>query len=125
MRHKVTVTAKDCVRETFRCGGAGGQNVNKRDTGVRYRHEPSGAVGESTAQRNQHQNAVVAFRKMAESVQFKAWAALKLDSMEKGYASFERRLDEMMREENLVVESKAACMKGEAYCDKHRGDKCP
>ena len=50
------VTMKDCDRQTFRAGGKGGQNQNKRDTGVRIIHRASGAVGESREHRTQGQN---------------------------------------------------------------------
>lgn len=48
-----SVTLKDCVVETKRGSGKGGQNRNKRDTAVRIVHLPSGAVGESQEQRSQ------------------------------------------------------------------------
>lgn len=72
MRERVlSVTLKDCRVDTFRAGGKGGQNQNKRDTGVRIVHPPSGAVGESREERSQLQNKTKAFRKMAESEKFK------------------------------------------------------
>lgn len=67
------MTLKDCDVQTFRCGGNGGQNVNKRDTGVRIIHPPSGAVGESREERSQLQNKKNAFRRMAESKKFQTW----------------------------------------------------
>jgi len=60
-----SVTIKDCTVETFRSGGKGGQNQNKRDTGVRVKHAPSGAVGESREHRTQLENKRAAFRRMA------------------------------------------------------------
>ena len=42
--------------ETFRAGGPGGQNQNKRNTGVRWIHVPSGATGEARDHRTQGEN---------------------------------------------------------------------
>lgn len=74
MREKIlTVTIHDCVVQTFRSGGKGGQNQNKRDTGVRVIHEPSGARGESREERSQLQNKKTAFVKMVDTPQFRFW----------------------------------------------------
>lgn len=69
----LSVTLADCTVQTFRAGGKGGQNQNKRDTGVRIIHPPSGARGESREERSQLQNKKLAFRRMAESPAFRAW----------------------------------------------------
>ena len=61
--------------ETFRASGNGGQNVNKRDTAVRFTHPASGAVGQSQDQRSQLQNKQTALRRLAEDPRFKAWVA--------------------------------------------------
>lgn len=101
---RFAVTAADCRRDTFRCSGAGGQNVNKRDTGVRFTHLASGAVGEACDQRNQAQNVQTAFRRMAESRIFRAWAGAHLVSLEAGYRSLDHKVDAMLDEKNLKVE---------------------
>lgn len=70
------VTIRDCQVQTFRVGGKGGQRRDKRDTGVRIVHEPSGAVGESRQHRTQGQNKKAAFLRMAKSEKFTRWARL-------------------------------------------------
>lgn len=73
-----SVTIKDCRVDEFRAGGPGGQNQNKRNTGIRVVHEPSGAVGESREERSQLQNKKTAFRRMAQSPKFKIWVNQRL-----------------------------------------------
>jgi protein subunit release factor B len=72
MRTRVlSVTIHDCEVQHFRSGGKGGQNQNKRDTGTRVIHHPSGARGESREERSQLQNKRAAFLRMIETKQFK------------------------------------------------------
>ncbi len=118
-----TVTTADLREERYRGSGAGGQNRNKRDTGVRFTHEPSGAVGESEAQRSQLQNRQEAFRKMASSPRFIMWAKAQGQARIEGHASLDRKVDGLMDENNLRVELGVGCAPGETACDAKDGIK--
>lgn len=62
---EVVCTDKNIKFERFHCGGKGGQNVNKVETGVRLIHLPTGITVTSTAERSQLLNKKEALEKLS------------------------------------------------------------
>lgn len=79
MRQRINLVNKDDLDiEAIRGSGPGGQHRNKTSTGIRMTHRASGAIGEATDSKSQEQNRRAAFRRMAETPEFKIWMDLKL-----------------------------------------------
>lgn len=101
-----SVTATDCDWQYLRGTGPGGQKRNKTESKVRCVHRASGAVGESDLTRSQHENRRIAFRKMAESKEFKIWHKLETARLMGDKITVEEKVDRAMQDHNLKVEGK-------------------
>lgn len=89
-----SVSINDCEVQTFRAGGKGGQNQNKRDTGVRVIHHESGARGEARDERSQLQNKRLAFTRMVESAEFQLYIKKRVGRDERLKAEVERSIND-------------------------------
>lgn len=97
-------TENGLVVETFRSGGPGGQNQNKRDTGARVRHPESGAVGESREERSQWQNKKTALKRMVADHRFQFWVTQKIRQYDGHLTAEEWVMREMESLEHFKIE---------------------
>ena len=67
----VDIKKADLKVDTFRASGAGGQHVNKTESGVRFTHLPTGFVTESTEARSQIKNREIALQRLYQLIQEK------------------------------------------------------
>jgi len=64
----VNIKKVDLKVDTFRSSGAGGQHVNKTESGVRFTHLPTGVVAESTDGRSQIKNREIAIQRLYQKI---------------------------------------------------------
>lgn len=64
----IDINKADLKVDTFRSSGAGGQHVNKTESGVRFTHLPTGIVAESTDGRSQIKNRDIAMQRLIDKI---------------------------------------------------------
>jgi peptide chain release factor 1 len=64
----IDINKADLKVDTFRASGAGGQHVNKTESGVRFTHIPTGVVTESTEARSQIKNREIAMARLVDQI---------------------------------------------------------
>jgi protein subunit release factor A len=100
-----SLTKNDFEIQTFCTGGKGGQHRNAKQNGVRIIHTASGARAEHRDGRDQAKNKKEAFVKLCKSAQFLAWHRMEVARRLGQLRDIERRVEEMIQEKNLRIET--------------------
>ena len=75
---------RQCVVETMRASGPGGQHRNKTESGVRMRHGPTGVSTQAFERRSQHENRAVALRRLRANIAIEWRQAVEVGSFAPG-----------------------------------------
>ena len=88
---------KDLTNEVevtrFKGSGPGGQNRNKRETGIRVKHLQTGVIASATERRSQGQNLSAAFERLQNKLDALAYRPPPRKKRKPSAAAGRRRLD--------------------------------
>lgn len=93
----MNVREEDLVVEFVRASGPGGQHRNRRETGVRITHRPTGIVVQATERRSQVDNRRVAVERLEALLVKRLQRRRRRLATRPTRASRERRLEEKKR----------------------------
>ena len=107
-----SVTKKDLEITYFSGHGAGGQHRNKHKNCVRIRHPETGVIVTGQEQKSLEQNKKFALNRLVANKKFRIWLKIQSAKAAMGEREYEeelnridRRVDELMKPENLKIES--------------------
>lgn len=101
-----SLTVKDFKITTFCSGGKGGQNQNRKRTGVRVTHPASGASAECRGKDTFLHNRGAAFERLVASKRFKAWHTLEVARVCGATQRAEEDVEKALHPKNLRVDVK-------------------
>jgi len=99
-----SITKKDFDITYFSGSGAGGQHRNKHQNCVRLKHKNTGLTTTGQDQKSLLQNKKDAFLKMVKLPEFKNYLRIRASGKEVSIIELEKKVEEMMKEENLKIE---------------------
>jgi len=97
-----SITRKDFEITYFSGTGAGGQHRNKHMNCVRIKHKDSGAIASCQESKSKDDNLKIALKKLTTTPVFRVWHAKRV--ME--YDGLDEKVDNMMKDENLIIEAR-------------------
>jgi len=100
-----SVTAADCDWSYYMGPGDGGQKKQRTHSGVMCKHRDSGAQARCHNGRSQAHNKKEAFRKMAETKEFKAWHRIEVAKRTGELRQVEEKVEKAMDPKNIKTEA--------------------
>jgi len=90
--------------QTFTVPGPGGSGKDTAQTGVRVVHKASNASGRATDTRSQTKNKQLAFKRMAESKEFKQWHKYECARRLGQAVEIDKAVDAQLLDSDLKIE---------------------